>query len=412
MVFRLLMQKSFVLLTSIISTMKYLLTLIAIVIAFSGIAQLSPQAKVYLLTCDPGQEIYTQFGHSAIRITDKQADIDLCFNWGMFEFDEDEFEFNMKFARGKLPYYMDIQTFPGFMAEYQYFQRTVRQCELNLTQEQKNELWLALQENYKPENRTYAYDFFFDNCASRIRDFFVRILGENLIFGKHPFAEKRTYRSIVNEFITSHPWTLFGINLVLGSRIDIPVSNENLMFLPVYMEEIFKTSTTLINGKEEPFVIHHVVLLQGETDKTTQTGILSPTLLTWGIFGLILFLMFAKMRRALSVLGTVLFFSAGVLGIALLLMWIATDHQATKVNFNLLWANPLFVFIPLLTGFKRIFVRLHLFFRGLTIYFLAIILLWIILPQDFDFATKGLMLSLGLIAYTWSKNSADHKKTT
>jgi hypothetical protein len=390
--------------------LKHLLTLITLLLSCVHFGQLSPQAKVYLLTCDPGDEIYTQFGHSAIRITDKQADIDLCFNWGMFEFDEDEFEFNMKFARGKLPYYMDIQTFPGFMAEYQYFQRTVRQCELNLTQEQKNELWLALQENYKPENRTYAYDFFFDNCASRIRDFFIKILGEHLTFGEHPAADKRTYRSIVNEYITTHPWTLFGINLVLGARIDVPVNNENLMFLPMYMEDIFKLSHTHINGQEEPFVLNSVVLLQGNTEKNTATGWFSPAVFAWGIFCITLLLMFTKLGRALSIFGSTVFFAAGVLGIVLLLMWVATDHQATKANYNLLWANPLFIFIPILTGIKKLFSKLHRFFRGLTIYFLAIILLWIILPQEFDFATKGLMLAMGLIAYSWSKKSALQKK--
>jgi hypothetical protein len=390
--------------------LKHLISFIALLISNVNFGQLSPQAKVYLLTCDPGDEIYTQFGHSAIRITDKQADIDLVFNWGMFEFDDDEFEFNMKFARGKLPYYMDIQTFPGFMTEYQYFQRTVRQSELNLTQEQKNQLWLALQENYKPENRTYAYDFFFDNCASRIRDFFIKIIGEELTFGLHPDAGNRTYRSLVNEYITSHPWTLFGINLVLGSRIDVPVSNENLMFLPIYMESIFKTSTIHINGQEDPFVLNSVVLLQGEAHRNVSNGFFSPNVLAWGIFCLTLLLMFTKMYRMLSVFGTALFFVAGVLGIILLLMWLATDHQATKSNYNLLWANPLFIIVPILIGFKSLYKKLHLFFRGMTIYFLAIILLWIILPQEFDFSTKGLMLSMGLIAYSWSKNSAQYRK--
>jgi hypothetical protein len=390
--------------------MKLFAILTSLIITLSCLGQLSPEAKVYLLTCDPGDEIYTQFGHSAIRITDKQADIDLCFNWGMFEFDEDEFEFNMKFARGRLPYYMDIQSFVGFMAEYQYFQRAVRQCELNLTHEQKNELWLALQENYKPENRTYAYDFFFDNCASRIRDFFVKIIGKELTFGIHPDAGKRTYRSIVNEYIISHPWTLFGINLVLGARIDVPVTNENLMFLPMYMEAIFKTSNITINGQQEPFVINNVILLQGEPERNINTELFSPNVIAWGIFCLTLFFMFTKMQRVLSVFGSTLFFFAGVLGIVLLLMWIATDHQATKDNYNLLWANPLFVFIPIITGFKKLYNRMHSFFRGLTIYFLAIILLWIILPQDFDFPTKGFMLSMGLIAYSWSKNTAQFRK--
>ena len=169
--------------------MKFLITFLFSCLASSIVlGQLSPKSKVYLLTCEPGTEIYTQFGHSAIRIVDYEASIDLVYNWGMFEFGDDEMEFNMKFAQGKLPYYMGIQPFDGFMAEYLYTNRTVRQLELNLNQNQKNELYNALKVNYLPENRVYKYDFFFDNCASRISDFFIKILGNQLEMGTHKDA--------------------------------------------------------------------------------------------------------------------------------------------------------------------------------------------------------------------------------
>ena len=151
---------------------------------FSSIAvqsQLSDQSKVYLLTCDVGDEIYEQFGHSAIRILDPINGIDQCYNWGMFEFGEDEFEFNMKFAKGSLDYFMAVEPLEYFLYPYQVTKREVIQQELNLTLELKNKLWNLLIENAKPENTNYCYGFFFDNCVTRISDLLKLLLEDNLV---------------------------------------------------------------------------------------------------------------------------------------------------------------------------------------------------------------------------------------
>ncbi len=109
-------------------------------------AQLSDKAQISLLTCAEGEDIYSLFGHSAIRVNDPLNNIDNCYNWGMFEFDsDDQVEFATKFTKGRLKYYMDEQDFGYFMMEYDYFQRTVKEQVLNLTHEQKTDLWKALQ---------------------------------------------------------------------------------------------------------------------------------------------------------------------------------------------------------------------------------------------------------------------------
>lgn len=380
-------------------------------INLSCISQLSQHAKVFLLTCEPGEEIYTQFGHSAIRIVDKEASLDNVYNWGMFEFDEDETAFMMKFARGKLPYYMDIQSFERFIGEYVYFNRTVRQLEINLNQAQKNELFAALQNNYLPENRVYKYDFFFDNCASRIRDFFVKILGEKLHLGIHNDANLHSYRTIITPRLNNHPWTHFGINLVLGARIDAIVSNENLMFLPEYMEQLFLISEIEVEGKNEPFVLSQSTIFEGvKTDSSTKYWF-SPNVLSWTVLGIIILLVFFKWSKSLKIIGILLIISTSILGILLLLMWFATDHQATKMNYNLIWANPMMIILPFLMLTSAMFARMHNVFRTIAFVHLCFIVLWIFIPQEFDIPTKGFILAQGLLFYAWQKESKKAKNT-
>ncbi len=383
--------------------------IVFLLINFKSFGQLSPNAKVYLLTCESGDEIYTQFGHSAIRIVDKEVGLDNVYNWGMFEFDEDETAFMMKFARGKLPYYMGVQSFDGFMAEYIYFNRTVRQLELNLNQAQTKELFAALQINYLPENRVYKYDFFFDNCASRIRDFFMKVVGESLELGRHNDADLFSYRTIITPRLTNHPWTHFGINLVLGSRIDASVANENLMFLPEYMEQIFMISQVEVEGEKEPFVLSQETIFEGAKIEEKSSLFFTPNILAWSIFGLIVWLLFFKWNKSLRVLGMVLIFSTSLLGLILLLMWFATDHQATKMNYNLIWANPLLIILPFFMLTAAMFKRIYYVFRTLAFINLSFIVMWIFLPQEFDLPTKGLILAQGLLFYAWQKESKGKK---
>ena len=141
--------------------MKYLLLLLFIIfrITFSYSQTLSDQTQVSLITCDEGEEIYTLFGHSAIRIRDVRNNIDFVYNWGMFEFGENEFDFQMKFAKGKLKYYMAEELYENFIYEYEWEKRTVREQVLDLTYLQKLALWEEIQINYRPENRAMIMIF-------------------------------------------------------------------------------------------------------------------------------------------------------------------------------------------------------------------------------------------------------------
>ena len=207
---------------------------------------------ISLLTCDPGEEIYSLFGHSALRIQNPSQSINWVIN-SLFEFNENQIQFGYDFAKGRLNYYMGIQEMSTFIYEYNYYKRGVREQKLNLSNTYKNKLIKLIQENYRPEKRKYKYEFFYDNCSSRIRDIILISIGDELKWTKHPDANKYTYRQIIHQYLKYDPWLELGIDLVLGSKIDVMVDNKSLMFLPHYLESIIDQSTinekTVLKGK-------------------------------------------------------------------------------------------------------------------------------------------------------------------
>lgn len=390
--------------------MKLINSIILIFVGLAAYSQLSEQSKFYLLTCEVGDEVYTQFGHSALRIVDPASNMDVTFNWGMFEFSDDPVDFNYKFAKGRLPYYMDVSETKYFLGEYAYFKREVRQQELNLTFDQKNKIWELLEINALPENLHYQYDFFFDNCATRIRDIFENALGDDLKWGTHPEANEHTFREMIDVGFQSHPWLDFGIDLVLGYKIDQKVNNENLMFNPFYMEEIFATSQVRINGQMQSLVIAEEVIVPGVVRTEGHEGWLTPVVMTVIILIITLVFAFFRLNTLLRAWASILFLFTGVLGIVLFFMWFQTDHVATKGNLNLLWANPLWLIMLVLIWIKKWQSRLASTYLYLSLGMLALVLFFLMLPQEFHPASRVLIVNWTVLFYFFYRNQIMEEK--
>ena len=192
-------------------------------------AQLSESARISLLTCTPGDEVYTRYGHTAIRVCDTTAQLDIVFNYGIFDFNTDFFYW--KFVRGETWYELGITSTPRFDYEYKYYKRPVYEQELNLSSEQKEALWQALVTNYQPENRKYLYNFVFDNCATRPYQLIKNALGDS-IHSDYIGYKGQTYRTFLRHYTGAHRWINAGINLLFGPKADQPMTDEQRLFLP------------------------------------------------------------------------------------------------------------------------------------------------------------------------------------
>ena len=368
--------------------------------------------KISILTCDPGNEIYLLFGHSALRIKDTKNQIDMVVNWGLFEFSENQFEFGYDFAKGRLNYFMGLQSMTNFIYEYARSNRGVREQVLNLDEQEKLNLLSIISENYKPENRNYRYEFFYDNCSSRIRDLLVEVFKKKINFHKSTLADKNTFREIIHQYLKYDPWLELGIDLVLGKKIDVLVSNNNLMFLPEKVESILDKSQVENESEKKNIILTKSTIVNSNKQERTSENIVKYS---WGIFFITLILLYLKQSHLIRIWSIMNLSVLGIIGILLIFMWWGTDHQATKMNFNLLWASPLhfILIVNILKKKSGVFYYWFLVFSLIIIF--STVLFWFALIQDFNPFVKPLIIQLGLIYYYYfkkNKNQINLHKTS
>lgn len=237
----------------------YLLMCLLAFGAVSSANELSEDARISLLTCAPGEELYARYGHTALRVLDTENEIDIVFNYGIFDFNTEHFYW--RFVRGETWYQLGASSMRWFMYEYNEDKRPVYEQILNLTAEQKESIWQALVENYQPENRQYLYNFVFDNCATRPYHLIAHALDIDSIQSEYRGYLGHTYRQFLRHYTGAHSWSNAGINLLFGPRADQPMTNKQRLFLPeelmFYMEEARMADGTPIVRKSNaaPFEI-------------------------------------------------------------------------------------------------------------------------------------------------------------
>jgi hypothetical protein len=308
---------------------------------FTALAPL--QAQIYeisLLTCDPGKELYSSFGHSAIRVREFGSEgRDLVFNFGTFDFNTPNFY--GKFATGKLNYMLSVTTYDQFIIEYDYYKRGVREQILALSAEQKDFLVQHLQAQYDPARRFYKYDFFFNNCATKIRDAFEIAIGRQLVWNESLATEEKSFRQLIDEFVYPLPWADLGIDLALGSGIDRAATAYESQFLPEYMEKEFASATIEGDGPTRPLVKESRIILE-YPEQEEGYGLLNPYLVFWVLAIAVSLITFFghKKGRLFKGIDIGLFVLLGLLGALIVFLWFFTDHSATRSNWNILWAFP------------------------------------------------------------------------
>ena len=360
------------------------------------------ETEISLLTCDPGNEIYSLFGHSALRINNTKLKVDMVVNWGLFSFSEGQFQFGYDFAKGRLNYFMGYQNMENFIEEYVQSERNVREQILNLSSDEKKKILDLISENYLPKNREYRYEFFYDNCSSRIRDLIQKTLSNQINWGQSQDANEYTFRNIIHHYLKYDPWIELGIDLVLGKRIDVLVDNKNLMFLPDYLELILDESSIEDEEKKKKLISKKINIVQSSKTKREVKNI---SVYAWITLIITLLLLIIKKEKLFNLWSYINLFMVGILGLLLVFMWFGTDHQATKYNLNLLWASPLHL-ILLYFIFKNnwntfsywyIFIALVLLFTT--------VLFWFTLTQELNTFVKPIILELGLIYYYYLRKN-------
>jgi hypothetical protein len=354
--------------------------------------QLSPNAEISVLTVGPGTSLNDAFGHSAFRVKDSMYRLDVVFGYGQYDFDTPNFY--LKFAQGKLNYLMSVHDFQDFYNSYVHYDRTIEEQVLNLSAEQKQELFNNLTNNYKPENRAYLYDFFYDNCATRIRDMVEDTSQPKVVFTTPADFEPKTFRALIHEHVHRNSWGSFGIDLALGSVIDKQATPYEHMFLPKYIHEFFGNATL----GNKPLVKSSSVVYKKADTKSLGSFIFSPLMILGSIAILIFFITYSdfKKNKRSKWLDVTLFSITGIIGVLMLLLWFATDHSATAYNYNLLWAFPLNLLVvgQLLKSKVKHWFKKYL--RFLVIMLVLLVLHWMMGIQVYAIGLIPLLIVLAI----------------
>ena len=354
---------------------------------------LSDSSEISIITAGPGTELYEAFGHSAIRIKDPILQMDIIYNYGIFDYNAPNFYVN--FTKGKLLYKLARYKFKYFLTSYKKDKRWVKEQVLNLNQKQKQAYFIFLENNVRPGNETYFYDPYFNNCATKLRDITKEILDNKVHFTDKNYNQKQSFRQLMDKEIPWNTWGSFGINLALGNKLDHIADYEAAMYLPDYVYDVFKHSRVLVDGKTENLIKKEEKLLDYKELKQNIIT-LNPLLVFCFILiiGVLITYFDFKKKKRTKWFDFILCFVTGIVGILIIFLWFFTDHSTTSNNYNILWAFAPNLFMSILLLNKRPKKWFKKYFVLLLILLGIIPLFWISGFQLFPLASLPLLILL------------------
>jgi hypothetical protein len=377
--------------------MRRIILLVFIVFSKMSFAQLdsTSRSQISLVTCAPGNELYSIFGHTAIRVFDSTNGSDVFYNYGTFDFDDPNFF--AKFVRGKLDYYLSVESANDFFLTYQNERRTVTEQVLALSSQEKKSILQALLINISGNNKYYKYDFLFDNCTTRARD---------IIKGRSSFSQEKlvpqgtTFRNMLYLYLDSSGmcWSKLGIDILLGSKIDKPVTVEQSNFLPDYLMLAFDSS----NVKHKLIEDRKVYKAFGANNVSKNNY--QPLIVFIMLLLLMILASFSKNTfvQKIHFYSSLFFvFMSGIIGVLLLFMWFGTDHKSCSNNYNILWALPT-NFVAAFIANKGVSYRKK-YFRFALITTLLVLASWFFLPQHFNISLIPFVVMMAFIYKKFSE---------
>ncbi len=338
-----------------IKKIPFLLIVFCSYFGFAQNAILSNDSKISVLTCGSGSELYSAFGHTALRIQDVSQGLDVVYNYGTFDFRTEHFY--LKFIKGDLNYFVTASTFSDFITEYQYEQRSVIEQTLQLELPQKQILFDQLNTSLFSEERYYTYKFIDRNCTTMVVDKLNTTIPNTTI--KKVDAIDVSYREVLYPYFEDHFWFKLGINIIFGAPTDVAAKQ---LFLPI---ELQNSLAKLVINKQ-PIVTSTQSLIEG---KPTTSAF---SFWNSGYFFALILVLIGLSRSTKIYLGYL--FCLGAFGLFFSFAGLYSFHKEIMWNYHILLFNPLFLAFPWIykkTYFKKLIFVVAVCLIALSIYVLT-----------------------------------------
>ena len=333
----------------------------------SSEAQVADSADVYIITCAPGTESYSIYGHTALRVAVRGTTIDRVYNWGIFDFSTPNFVY--RFAKGRLDYLLGAYGYEDFLMEYISEGRSVWSQKLNLTVAEKERLFELINENLKPENVKYRYDFFFDNCATRVRDIVAAAATDTVIFPEKASKNQKSFRRLVDPKQKVLPWLDLGADMLLGLQADRKATPFDEMFLPDHLMNNMLTTVIVHDGVEEPLAGPVEVVADLPLSGSPGSNAWMPTVVFFLLLLPVLLVTFVTRRPELEKAADfVIYFIYSLIALLLVFTNLFSEHDALHFNLLFLGINILIpvLFVLLFTRNKAVLLSRIAFFISLS----------------------------------------------
>ena len=327
--------------------------------------------RISLLTCQPHEEVYSIYGHTAIRYQDLARGTDLAVNYGMFSFHKPYFV--LRFVFGLTDYEMGIEPFEAFCAQYASYGSGVYEQMLNLTPEEKLTIAKAIDTNYEPQNRVYRYNYFYDNCTTRARDMITNHLQARVDYTPEKSHDTTSYRQIVRQCANNTPWIRFGNDILLGIKADLLIDRAQRQFLPANLMNDFE-SATLNNGSgsKRKLIASSGWVVQPGVETSSSSFPLSPTAFMLILAAIILgtTAIESKLNTRFRWFDAFWLLLCGLIGIILFVM-IFSQHPTVSINLQILFFCP-YTLLYIYRAVKK--SKETQFLRGIKIWCILIVL--------------------------------------
>lgn len=354
--------------------------------------------EISLLTCGPRPNVYSLYGHTAIRYRNITRGEDLAINYGMFSFGKPFFV--LRFVFGLTDYEMGIEYFDDFVSQYAPTGCGVRQQRLNLTAHEKAVIAAAIDENYRPENRVYRYNYFFENCTTRARDMIVNHIDGNVEY-KGQVDPSLSFRKLIHQYNTTHRWARFGNDLLLGVQADSETNRGDQQFLPENLCHDFADAEIVANdGSRRKLVSSESWVVERTRGVGADSFPLSP-MVCMSLIALVVVAVTCVERVKKAnywALDALLMVLTGICGLILLAM-VFSQHPTVRLNLQILLLNPinLVALVPVVRALRN--GRVHTWLKLWT----ACIVLFAIGGLLQTYAEGMLVLALSLLIRNISK---------